>query len=271
MLKFLVLSDLHIVPEGAVSHGLDTADRLAQAVAAINQRHGDAAFCVIAGDLADRGEAAAYERLRQVLSPLAVPCHLTLGNHDNRATFLSVYGAAEADENGHINKVIDAAGYRVIVLDSTEWGFGDHGHGGKLCDRRLDWLAVRLAEARDRPVIVVLHHHANDLRLPVDSIKLRESDGFIAVLKTHPDIRQVIAGHVHITTTGLYHGIPFTTIAGNHYNVGLHLTGMPGQQPRLEGPAQYAVVLADEHSVLVHFENFIDHHTEMAPALFGAG
>lgn len=267
MLKFLVLSDLHLVPEGAVSNGLDTADRLAQAVDSINRLHGDADFCLIAGDLADRGEARAYERLRDVLAPLSIPSHLTLGNHDDRTVFLQVYGEGEADENGHINKVVDLKGYRVIMLDSSEPG---HGHGGLLCDQRLEWLRARLSEAADRPVIVVLHHHANDLSLPVDRIKLDQPERFIAALKTHPDVRQVIAGHVHITSTAFHHGIPFTTIAGSHYNVGLHLPGREGPQARLEGPAQYAVVLADEDQVLVHFENYIDRHIAMAPGLFGA-
>lgn len=265
MLKFIVLSDLHLVPEGRVSNGLDTAERLALAIDSINRDHADADFCLLAGDLADRGEADAYRRLQTILAPLGVPHHITLGNHDNRPVFLDVFGTDEADENGFINKVIDAKGYRVILLDSSEPGKVS----GILCDKRLDWLKARLAEASDRPVIVVLHHHANDLALPVDVIKLEEAERFLAVLKTHPDIRQVIAGHVHITTTGVWHGIPFTTLAGSHYNVSLHLESVGGEQKRLEGPAQYAVVLADEQSTLVHFNDYIDRHLQMAPALFG--
>lgn len=267
MLKFVILSDLHIVPEGRVSCGLDTAERFAEAIDHVNRVHGDAAFCLIAGDLADRGDAASYERLKGMLGGFSLPVHLTLGNHDDRETFLSVFGPSEADENGHVNKVIDADGYRVLLLDSSEPALGA---AGTLCENRLAWLAARLEEARDRPVIVVLHHHANDLLLPVDAIKLDNGPRFVEVLKQHPDVRQVLAGHVHITTTGLFHGIPFTTLAGSHYNVGVHMNGRNGWQPRFEGPAQYAVVVADEHSVLVHFENYIDRHLVMAPALFKA-
>jgi 3',5'-cyclic AMP phosphodiesterase CpdA len=265
MLKIIILSDLHLVPEGRVSNGLDTAERFRLAVESINRDHADADICLLAGDLADRGEAAAYTRLRDLLVPLAVPHHITLGNHDDRPVFLDVFGSHEADENGHVNKVIDAKGYRIILLDSSEPGVVS----GILCEKRLAWLHGKLEEARDRPVIVVLHHHANDLFLPVDTIKLENAGDFIAVLKTHPDIRQVIAGHVHITTTGLYHGIAFTTLAGSHYNVSLHLDSVPGEQKRLEGPAQYAVVLATEEATVVHFHDYIDRHLELAPALFG--
>jgi Icc protein len=58
-LKFIVMSDLHLVPEGEASMTLDTGARLEAAVEAVNARYGDADFCVLAGDLADLGQADA--------------------------------------------------------------------------------------------------------------------------------------------------------------------------------------------------------------------
>ncbi|NJS40114.1 MAG: phosphodiesterase, partial [Rhodobacteraceae bacterium] len=52
--KLIVLSDLHLGPQGVPVNGLDTGDRLAQAVAVINRDHADAAMVLVAGDLADR-------------------------------------------------------------------------------------------------------------------------------------------------------------------------------------------------------------------------
>ncbi|NCO85705.1 MAG: phosphodiesterase [Rhodobacterales bacterium] len=254
-LKIVVLSDLHLLPEGELSLGLDTSERLRAGVAAINARHGDADFCIIAGDLADLGQPDAYVRLRDILAELTVPVHITIGNHDDRANYLAVFGADKAAETGFIDKVIDAKGYRVILLDSAI-SFGRH--DGRLEPEQLDWLADRLTEADDRPVIVVLHHHANPLRTAVDGIILENGLDFADVLNTHSDIRQVIAGHVHYTSTAIWQGIPFTTLAGNHYNVTIPL-GQPWQQPeRLTGPAQMAVILADEAHTLVHFDNYID-------------
>ena len=60
-LKTIVLSDLHLLPEGELSLGLDTAVRLRIGVATINARHSDADFCVIAGDPADLGQKVAYD------------------------------------------------------------------------------------------------------------------------------------------------------------------------------------------------------------------
>ena len=93
--------------------------------------------------------------------------------------------------------------------------------------------------------------------LPEDAIPLADGAGFARLLRRHPDVRMVIAGHVHLTMAGVWHGIPMTTLAGSHYSVNAHLPGMTGKQLQLEGPAQMAVVLADAHGVTVHFQDYL--------------
>lgn len=261
-LKFIVMSDLHLVPEGELSMTLDTGARLESAVDAVIARYGDADFCILAGDLADLGQAAAYERLKRIIARMPIPVHITLGNHDDRQTFLDVFGSDHAAETGKVDKVIDLKGYRVIVLDSAELGRVD----GVLEAVQIDWLKARLAEAMDRPVIVVLHHNANALHIASDDIRILEPDAFIDALKTHPDIRQVIAGHVHLTSTASYRGLPFTTLAGGHYSVGFNVDQPTAPFRRLAGPGQMAVVLGAEDRTTVLFEDFIDGNDEIAIA-----
>ena len=119
-------------------------------------------------------------------------------------------------------------------------------------------LRARLAEAAERPVIVVLHHNANALHIEADTIRLLDDAPFIAALKTHSDIRQVIAGHVHLTSTAMYHGIPFTTLAGGHYSVSFNADQPDTPFKSLTGPGQMAVVPGTPHSTTVLFEDFID-------------
>jgi 3',5'-cyclic AMP phosphodiesterase CpdA len=264
LLKFVVLSDLHLGLPGQAVNGLDTGARLAEAVEVIQRDHSDAAFVLLAGDLADRGEVGAYHHLAERLAPLRMPVHITLGNHDDRTSFLSVFGAERDDPMGRVSSVIDAANHRIILLDTSEPGLV----GGRLCQGRLDWLAARLDEALDRPVIIVQHHHANPLSLPVDEIILENAADYLAVLKRHPDIRQVIAGHVHLPSTAVWRGIPMTTLAGSHYSVSPHVPGVPGQQRQFEGPAQMAVVLASADGVTVHFQDHSERHLTLAPGLF---
>ncbi|TIQ52180.1 MAG: phosphodiesterase, partial [Mesorhizobium sp.] len=83
MLKIIHVSDTHIAPAGQLVVGLDPHERLRQVVHAINTNHGDAALCVITGDLTDRGDEASYRVFRDIVSELKIPYRLLLGNHDN--------------------------------------------------------------------------------------------------------------------------------------------------------------------------------------------
>jgi 3',5'-cyclic-AMP phosphodiesterase len=264
LMKFVVLSDLHLGPPGSVVNGLDTGARLGEAIEVIARDHADAAFVLLAGDLADRGAVAAYHHLRDRIASLPMPVHITLGNHDDRSAFLSVFGPERDDPLGRVSTAVDAGGHRIILLDTTEPGLV----GGRLCQGRLDWLSARLDEARDRPVILVQHHHANPLSLPVDEIILENAEDYLAVLLRHPEVRQVIAGHVHLPTTAVWRGVPMTTLAGSHYSVSPHVPGVPGLQRQLEGPAQMAVVLAAPDGVTVHFQDHCERHLTLAPGLF---
>ncbi|MEL6100371.1 MAG: metallophosphoesterase [Pseudomonadota bacterium] len=276
MLKFVVLADIHIVPERQVSHGLDTLDRLNQAVSYVNEIHGDAEFVVFAGDLADRGEAEAYARFKTAIAPLTPPVHLTLGNHDHRPTFLETFPGL-ATETGNVDHVVDAGGYRTIVLDSSD---PELRGAGRFEASQINWLKARLAEVPDMPVVIVMHHNIQPLGVQTDFIILEDPDVFSEALKTHNDVRQVISGHVHMTTSGSFNGIPFCTFAGAHYNIEPMLTSRSGPVPaergpgylspvpRREGPGQLAVVLCGPDTVVVHMENFLDRHLVLAPGLF---
>lgn len=84
MLKFGVLSDLHVVPEGDLSHMLCTTERFRKSIDYVNTHHSDADFVILAGDLADHGEQAAYERIQEILAALKPKAFMTVGNHDDR-------------------------------------------------------------------------------------------------------------------------------------------------------------------------------------------
>ncbi len=264
MLKFVVISDLHIVPERELSHAVDTGERLAHAVSHINRLHPDAEFCIAAGDLTDRGEIAAYRRLKQSVSGLNPPLYLTLGNHDDRRNYLQVFDDAIVADTGFADICIDRSGHRILVLDSLDSGR----HPGLVAAPQLEWLAARLGEARDRPAIVVMHHNICDLQVCTDAIRLHENRSFADVLEGHPDIRHVISGHVHLSSSGVYRGIPFTTFAGSHYNIDPRQDDTDRRAPRREGPGQCAVVWSDEEATVVLQEDFLTRHQQMPPELF---
>lgn len=264
MLKFLVASDLHIVPDGRLANGIDTAERLRRLVDHVNRHHSDAEFCVFAGDLADEGEPLAYKRIGPELRRLTVRPVLTLGNHDKRPAFSEFFGACISAETGRADHVLDAAGHRVVVLDSLVHGT----HVGFVSELQLSWLSARLVEAKGGPVIVVLHHNVADMNMVNDGIRLSNNDELFDVLGSCPGIRHVVSGHVHVSASGSYRGIPYTTIAGSHYNIAPRqpLDGLA--VPRFEGPGQYGVVQSNKDSTWVLLEDFASKCPDMPEGAF---
>jgi 3',5'-cyclic AMP phosphodiesterase CpdA len=253
-MKFILISDTHLVAPGNLLYGLDPAERLRSCVADIVDQHPDAAFVVIAGDLAHRGEPMAYESLRALLAPLKMPVHLLIGNHDDRACFQAAFPEAASDEYGFVQFSIETPAGRFIGLDTNEPG----AHYGRLCSRRLGWLADRLHEADARPVYLFMHHapFAVGLR-KMDSISLRDNELLSEVLLEHGNVRHIFFGHLHRSLSGSWHGIPFSNLPGTSHQVALDFV-VEDEVPGSHEPPAYAVVFAYADSTLVHLRNFTD-------------
>lgn len=263
-MKLVVLSDIHIDLPLEDQKYPDNLARLETAIERINTAYSDADLVVFAGDLVDRGRfPAPYKALKETLESLSLPYALTLGNHDDRDTFCGVFGKAHCDENGYIQSAHDVGGTHVLVLDSTTdapapKGFrGARDAWGQLDTPRLDTLGHWLQETNGEPVIVILHHPPLQLSLWGDPMLLREPKALIDMLVEHGNVRHVISGHIHLTTTAFHRGIPFTTLAGGCTTV-IEDVGRRENRRRRTGPAQMAIMLSDAEQTTVHFDNYVD-------------
>ncbi|MGL6209287.1 MAG: metallophosphoesterase, partial [Paracoccaceae bacterium] len=146
MHKIVVLSDLHLVPEGSLSFGIDTFRRAMAAVTHINTVHPDAEMVVFAGDIADHGVADTYTRFARLRALLNVPSVVTLGNHDDRNTYLAAFPGEGNPATGRLDHVVDLPTHRVVVLDSHMTGSAS----GEIVPAQLDWLDEVLAAADSR-------------------------------------------------------------------------------------------------------------------------
>ena len=106
------------------------------------------------GDIADNGDdAVSYARLKEAIADLPFPVYPALGNHDSRAAFLADFPDSRSPD-GFLQYAIEDLPVRILVLDTLE----DGRHGGGFCETRAAWLRARLAEAPERPTLIVLHH-----------------------------------------------------------------------------------------------------------------
>lgn len=256
-MKFLHITDPHLVTPGQPLHGLDPYARLQACVADILEHHRDAAFCVITGDLAHKGELAAYAGMREVLQALPMPCYPLMGNHDFRAPFREVFTDAPRDADGFVQTVLRHGDRHFILMDTLSEGE----NGGRYCERREAWLAAQLEAARGAPVYLFMHHPPFAIGIPcLDRMALLAPERMAALLGAHRNIVHLFFGHVHRPVCGSWRGIPFSTMRGLNHQVPFDLHTI-SPVPKSHEPPAYAVVFLDDDQVTVHFHDFLDKST----------
>jgi 3',5'-cyclic AMP phosphodiesterase CpdA len=252
-MKFIHISDLHLVAPGEKLWGFDPLARLDACLADIVAFHGDASFCAISGDLTERGEIIAFEALKDRLSRFPIPTYLALGNHDNRDNFLRVFGDSPRDEAGFVQVAAEHGGISVLSLDTLK---GPPSSAGLYGEDRRKWLRARLDDAKGKPVVIFMHHAPFDIGHELmDLIKLEDGEGFHKLLSGH-NIKHIFFGHAHRPTSGQWRGIPFSAVPSLAHQLPLSRTSVATVYS--DEPAMYAVVLIEPDRTVVHFDAFMN-------------
>lgn len=251
-MKFIHLTDTHLVPPGSVLEGLDPAVRLRAAVASINAEHGDADCVVMTGDLTNAGEVGAYEVLRDAIALLSMPVHLMLGNHDNPKTLVDVMPGLKALAENDFQTCLETAEGRLILLNTHQPGTD----AGGFPKERQDWLRDVLESSTDG-VFLFMHHPPFAVGMPaMDTLRLDEP-GIWQVLEPHAArIRHLFFGHLHRPVWGNWRGISYSGMRGVNHQMALDMvTEAPDFYASHEPPA-YGVVLVKPDQVTVHLHDF---------------
>jgi 3',5'-cyclic-AMP phosphodiesterase len=213
------LSDPHIeVGPG----GTGSAEALAAAVDAVLRVDPLPDGVLVSGDLTHLSDARSYERVRELLAPLAMPVHVLPGNHDDRealrAWFTDDSVAGASTDPFHY--AVRCGALRLVVCDTTVPGRDE----GRLDAGALAWLERELAAESDVPAIVAMHHAPLLTGItPMDAIGLPEADraALGALLASFSSVRRVVAGHVHRACFGMLGGCPVFACPSTHLQVKL--------------------------------------------------
>lgn len=255
MEKLLIFTDLHI-KEGTII-GLDPVKRFADALAHALSHHADAQGIVLMGDLTHGVNVAEYELLKSVLADVPLPITFMMGNHDRRGVFLKVFPEAKLDNDGFVQSAFDIGDWRGLCVDTLDGPPYPEGlHSGRLCKRRLAWLANQLEQAKDKPVVLFIHHPLGDVGFTyMDQIKLANAPEVLGLLQAHPQPVHVLAGHVHRTIAGLWDGIPYKIFKSPCHQNPLYLaedyTSMS-----VDELGAYGVILFDGPNIIIHTEDY---------------
>jgi len=246
-MKIIQITDIHLTARGDTRFGVSQHERLAAAIRQVNERHADAAFCVLTGDLADRGEPGSYDDLRAELQQLSVPYRLIPGNHDRRAALTAAFPELGRTPDGFVQYAEDTEVARLIFLDSLDEGKITGALGGD----RLAWFEAQVKEARGKPVLVFIHHPPLKSGIKMlDPLGLAEPASFLAPLKRHDAQVHVFYGHVHRSIHGTVEGVPFTAQRGISIQFSLEL-----DEESWTGdlaPPTFGVILVDANQIVVH-------------------
>ena len=243
------LSDTHLLAGNRPLGGrYDTAANLTATLAAVERTGVRPDAIVFTGDLTDLGEPEAYAALRAEVEPFAArlgaPLVWVAGNHDERpALRAALLGAAPTEEP--VTGVWDLDGLRLIALDSTVPGW----HHGDLDPGQLEWLHGVLAEPAPLGTILALHHPPLPSHIPFfDILELRHQDALAGVI-AGTDVRAILAGHLHYSTSGTFAGVPVSVASATCYTMNL-------QRP----PAEVNGMDAGQSFHLVHaYDDTITH------------
>ena len=257
MSKIIVFTDVHMDVDPRAGRP-EPDDRLAAGLKHVSRFNADADCVIFCGDLTHHGDEASYQKLKMRLGDLSLPSHLMIGNHDNRASFASVFPDAPVDENGFVQQVVDLPGVKLVLLDTLFAPPYDYpaSHAGFLCKNRLEWLDRQLSEAGDKPCIIFMHHPPHDTGFAsMDRIKLRNGKDFYACIERHQNVRHLICGHVHRTISGSHRGLPFSVFKSTVGQMPMMFNSLDTSIENDE-PAAYGIIFVNDHSVLVHTEDY---------------
>jgi 3',5'-cyclic-AMP phosphodiesterase len=200
----LQLSDLHLgEPKTA---GITPKRSLKAVLRAVEGLPNRPDAVLVSGDLAEDATPAQYALAAKLVGRLGVPFHVLPGNHDRRAPMRAAFGLP-GEGDAPIDYAVDLGPLRLVVIDSTIPG----SIRGDFRPEQLERLDAELATAPTQPTVVATDHPP----LPTgvadwDAVNLpraRRVD-LAAVIRRHPQVRAVVAGHLHRLTVSTLAGRP---------------------------------------------------------------
>lgn len=258
-MKIIHVTDPHLIAPGNILWSTDPSDRLSRCLDDIARLHGDAEFCVISGDLADAGEPAAYDWLRERLRAFPIKTFLMLGNHDERPAFQSAFPDTPSSSGGFVQQSHRTDHGVFLFLDTKKEG---RTSAGELCETRLAWMSEQLASVGDAPVFIFMHHPPCNVGIPhMDRIKIDDPEAFADALghgsNAHgSNVQHIFFGHVHRAAFYNWRGINCSSLPGINHQVPLVRESV-GTNYSAE-PPMYGVVTLDEAQFRVHFDACLD-------------
>src|SRR5215218_9538318 len=210
-------SDLHI---GGPNDERDPAAAFSTAIRTALRLRAEPDAALISGDLTEHGGDGEYELVAGQVSELNIPVYVLPGNHDDRGAVRRCF-ALPGSGDEPILYTADRGDLRLIVLDTVEPGAA----GGSFDASRLAWLEQELLAARERSVLLAMHHPPIPINAGWDKIGLPMDDrqALAELVGQHPQICRIVCGHLHRTIAAEFAGRQVFVAPSTHLEARLDL------------------------------------------------
>jgi 3',5'-cyclic AMP phosphodiesterase CpdA len=181
---------------------------------------------IVSGDCAYlNGLPDDYQTLLEEFAPFqkaGLPVHFVMGNHDSREAFLNAIakktGQKPPQIPNRLHSIVETPKANFFLLDSvTENTF--KALGGRLGEDQLQWLTDELDSHKDKPALLVAHHHPNDDNVTKwsnpflgASNSLLDTTAFFNVIRNRKQVKAYFYGHTHAWETRNADGIKMVNI-----------------------------------------------------------
>ncbi len=200
------LSDSHIsLPEPNGSHRLQD---LEQVVAAINALEHTPDVAVHTGDIAHDGLLEEYQAAHELLKQLKMPLLVLPGNKDLRPAMREVFHQELADgaKSEFFQYSANFGSHIFIVIDTLDVGE----RLGTICETRFAQLAQLLQQDQQTPTLLFMHHPPFEViqaPRPFQFDSRETITKFETLIRSNPQIKEIICGHSHRYGDQLFAGI----------------------------------------------------------------
>jgi 3',5'-cyclic AMP phosphodiesterase CpdA len=221
--------------------------RLDQVLRQLNNGPNRPDLLIVTGDLTEHGAPASYRQLADAFSICSFPVHMGLGNHDIRSNFTAQFPEVPVAD-GFVQYALEASGVRVLMLDTLEEGR----HGGAFCDTRAKWLRSTLAQDRNTPTIIAMHHPPVEIGIAWMNTDPKEQwvSNFTRAIEDAPNVKGIICGHVHRSIAVPWQGTSVAICSSTAPQVALDLNPIDP-----ENPDDRPMIVADQPGYALHLWN----------------
>jgi 3',5'-cyclic AMP phosphodiesterase CpdA len=231
------LSDPHLRPPGQLyQKRVDSNAMFRAAIQHLATIEPQPDIVLITGDLVDTATEAEYDLASEMLARIPQPVLMIPGNHDERERFRARLGRNTSIASAgplHFD-ASDHGPLRILGLDITVPG----AHHGDMDDSACRWLAARLAEAPDRPTIIMMHQPPFDSGIGfIDAYSCRQGGRLAQIVAGYPAVERILCGHIHRFMQLRFGGTMLVTAPSTTTAIALRLRENAAPASFIEPPA----------------------------------